>query len=623
MASENVKIIIQEDDRTQPLGAGTSSDIAFVPGFSSKSDAVKNVPVLCNTVAEFKKQFGEAPRILTDTDVADYVAYGYRAGDYDRSYIYASELLHSGMSVIYANIDSRTPTQLDPLDDIDDVKLLNGTESKYEGLTVTKDSISVTNNTIKDPFTIVYQVTAVIEPATTLEGQLTNIPKKTYIEYVADLVLDDSIRDTLSITDFTAHVNVASDAYKALLNDKDVTSINTIDTIVAFENAGATRYELPVMCTVTLQPNNFGLEVGSVSAELKLSTHTESIIRSFYASMSNVLEQLEDRNEYSVKYITSGGYPAAVKGTVTTIVNNVETEVEGASDKLGSSLIELAWTRGDAVALVDYMMSTEDLYSVGASKESSSAGDYLSVYAKMHKCYESLDHERASFGAAMYPWGIYNCASTLADVDIDNMQVIMPGSFGYMMCVASAIKTSPNWLAMAGVTRGVVPNLVSLYTGKTLTNVIAEEYQPKFGATDHMLSINAITNIRPYGLTLWGNRTLLPVDPRGTKALNFLNTRNMVSDIKKVLYSTAKSLMFEQDSDTLWLRFKSGITPLLNQLVSGNGLEEYRIIRTTTKYNGDPLTRGEMAATVRIIPKYAIEYFELTVQISDQDVTVE
>ena len=134
--------------------------------------------------------------------------------------------------------------------------------------------------------------------------------------------------------------------------------------------------------------------------------------------------------------------------------------------------------------------------------------------------------------------------------------------------------------------------------------------------------MNAITNIKPYGLTIWGNRTLLPVDYKGTVATNFLNTRNMISDVKKTAYNTAKSLMFEQDSDTLWLRFKSGISPLLEQLKNGYGISDYKIIRGTTRYLGGQLNRGELAAVIRLFPVNAVEYFEITVHIADQDVAV-
>ena len=166
---------------------------------------------------------------------------------------------------------------------------------------------------------------------------------------------------------------------------------------------------------------------------------------------------------------------------------------------------------------------------------------------------------------------------------------------------------------MAGVTRGMVPNLQSLHLNKYLSNVVAEDYQPKFG-TGKNVSVNCITNIKPYGLCIWGNRTLLPVDPKGTKATNGLNTRNMTSDIKK--------LMFEQDSEVLWTRFKAGVSGFLDQLKSGYGISDYKVIRTATKYLGAPTTRGELAATIKIFPISAIEYFEITVVLADEDVQV-
>ena len=80
--------------------------------------------------------------------------------------------------------------------------------------------------------------------------------------------------------------------------------------------------------------------------------------------------------------------------------------------------------------------------------------------------------------------------------------------------------------------------------------------------------------------------------------------------------------MFEQDSDVLWLKFKSGVSPLLDQLKSGYGISNYKIIRNNTKYNGQALTRGEISAVIKIYPLYAVEYFEITVVIADDDVTV-
>ena len=39
-------------------------------------------------------------------------------------------------------------------------------------------------------------------------------------------------------------------------------------------------------------------------------------------------------------------------------------------------------------------------------------------------------------------------------------------------------------------------------------------------------------------------------------------------------------------------------------------------------YNGSALTRGEMAAVIKIFPLYAVEYFEITVVVADNDVAI-
>lgn len=318
-------------------------------------------------------------------------------------------------------------------------------------------------------------------------------------------------------------------------------------------------------------------------------------------ALSAALKAIADKGVYSVKYITSGGYPTVVKKFDEETGEEMPKEADAS---IGQQLIDCAATRGDAVALLDYQLDcTESAY-----------GSDESFYARVNLSLEGLNSPE--FGTMMYPWAQYTVADGVAD---------LPASFAYLMCVARAIKRGPNWLAMAGVARGQVPNIRKCLTpGDVLTNTAAEEMQPKFGAENQrLISVNCITNIRPYGLTLWGNRTLKPLERnKGTVALNFLHTRNMISDIKKLLYTTAKELMFEQDTQDLWRRFKAGIRPLLEKLKNGSGISDYQIVRGTTRYNGEPLTRGEVAAIIKIYPVDAVEYFELAVEINDQDVTL-
>ena len=63
----------------------------------------------------------------------------------------------------------------------------------------------------------------------------------------------------------------------------------------------------------------------------------------------------------------------------------------------------------------------------------------------------------------------------------------------------------------------------------------------------------------------------------------------MVSDVTKLAYNTAKSLMFEQNSNILWINFKAGLTPLLDKLMSGQGFYQ-----TTRLSEGQQLKRQNL-----------------------------
>jgi phage tail sheath protein FI len=183
------------------------------------------------------------------------------------------------------------------------------------------------------------------------------------------------------------------------------------------------------------------------------------------------------------------------------------------------------------------------------------------------------------------------------------------------MSLADSIKTNANWLAIAGVTRGGVMNLSSGGMDTTISNGAADKMQPRDN-----ISINAITNIKPYGYTIWGNRTLKK-NAKNLVATSFLNIRNLVSDVKKTCYDTARSMTFEQDTDILWINFKAEISKLLNRMVTGYGISGYKILRDTSHKKA--VEKGTICAKVILFPTYAVEDFYITIVLKDDEVTVE
>lgn len=295
------------------------------------------------------------------------------------------------------------------------------------------------------------------------------------------------------------------------------------------------------------------------------------------SAVPSILDDLLDRGEYDFKYLTTGAYP---------------TFEVGGSDLI-TKCLTLCSNRGDAVALIDHTDDAErDLISTSANSVYKKVGDDTSI------------NTLGTYGAMFTPWGTHSCATV-------GSSCYMPASFAYLKSLATAVKTNANWLAMAGVSRGTVPNLVGLHTEKKLTNAIADSYQSKTGK-----SINAITYIKPYGYTIWGNRTLKN-NTGVLSATSFLNLRNLISDVKKVAYSAAVKLMFEHNSDLLWSRFRAELLPTLDQMVTGYGLQAYEIVRLSTPEH------GKLRAQIKLYPAYAVEEFEVMITMLNEEVTVE
>lgn len=290
-------------------------------------------------------------------------------------------------------------------------------------------------------------------------------------------------------------------------------------------------------------------------------------------SQAGFWDRLKDKGLYDIRFLTSGAY---LKSDTTVI----------------QTMITVAQSRGDAIVLVDHAeaLATKEAVQTYFDGIGTSAG------------------AKGKFSAGFTPW-IHIVSELITGVQSNTM----PGSFGYLLAFAQSVATNPIWLAVAGASRGRIPSIVSPFVTIKYGEIEANALQSREPGD---YTVNPICNINPYGVILWGNRTLNAVGLGTTQqqdlvASNFLNIRNLVSSIKKVLFTTSRGLTFEQNSDILWINFKSGITPLLDQMVTGNGIADYRLIKKKSD------KKATLKAVIRIVPIEAVEDFDLTIEMAD------
>lgn len=322
-------------------------------------------------------------------------------------------------------------------------------------------------------------------------------------------------------------------------------------------------------------------------------------IGNMYDSLSSVYaitdSGLADKGNYSIKYLTSGGYPT----------------YEYSQNSLVSKMLNLCQERGDCVAFIDH---TDNPY------RNQNIDQPGSLYYAIKN---DLTFQTSGEFATMFtPWATYIRNTTDLDEQMRKAKnydasVRMPGSFAYFLSLGDSLTVNPNWLAVAGVARGLVQNLASGGMTTNIPNGTADKMSPR-----DAISINPITNIKPYGYTIWGNRTLKNNATEGNlTATSFLNVRNLVSDIKKEVYRTARRLTFEQNSDILWINFKAELTPLLDKMLHGYGISSYKLQLDTThpKYN----EKATLCVKIIISPIEPVEDFYVSIIMQDdQDAVI-
>lgn len=332
-------------------------------------------------------------------------------------------------------------------------------------------------------------------------------------------------------------------------------------------------------------------------------------------------ERLEDRAEYPVKYITVGGYEDCM----------VKSDVEDDDDSINiiRNMIACAKERGDAIALIDHAKFAKTLT---ASQKISNIRTDLIPYLTGTKA--SMTSAKLSYASAFAPYGRYtlSTARKIGDAGEYTNERWLPASFGYLLALAKSIRNNPNWFAIAGINRGIVPKLVDVDV--EISRSVSEAYLQSNAA----LSINPIIAYRNNAdkyYTIWGNRTLALNEtdlattaadthfqkpatdaPNNTRASSYLNVRQLVCDLKKVLYAAASELTFEQNSDVLWVNFKSKILPTLDFMVSNQGIRDYKIQKVRTNI------RGALHAKITIVPIEAVEDWIIDIELTDADLTV-
>tara|TARA_R110000824_G_C15041628_1_gene660467 strand:- start:271 stop:831 length:561 start_codon:yes stop_codon:yes gene_type:complete len=184
-----------------------------------------------------------------------------------------------------------------------------------------------------------------------------------------------------------------------------------------------------------------------------------------------------------------------------------------------------------------------------------------------------------------------------------------------MGVLASSEKASHLWYAPAGFNRG---GLTDGAAGIPIMNV-TERLVSKDRDLLYEASINPIASFPSTGIVVFGQKTL----QERQSALDRINVRRLVIYLKKQISVLSTQVLFDQNVQSTWNRFKSLIEPFLANVKVQYGITDYKLILDESTTTPDLIDQNIMYAKIMIKPARAIEYIAIDFVIASSGASFE
>ena len=250
--------------------------------------------------------------------------------------------------------------------------------------------------------------------------------------------------------------------------------------------------------------------------------------------------------------------------------------------------IDMCAGRGDAMFLAE----------LGQSSDGATEDKTMSVATAVQKAAQ-ID---SSYAGAWYPW------LRIYDADLDDL-VWVPPSVETLGVLAFTDIVADPWFAPAGFNRGGLPNVIEAY--RRLTQ----------GQRDTLYEgkVNPIATFAGAGIFVFGQKTL----QNAASALDRINVRRMLLYCRKLVASTARTVLFEQNSLQTRNKLSNMINEILRPVKVRQGLSEFRVVINETNNTPDTIDRNQIFGAIYMQPTKTAEMIILDFNIERTGATFE
>jgi len=391
---------------------------------------------------------------------------------------------------------------------------------------------------------------------------------------------DDATKGKVILESFNdLSLDPVSDTYIEKVIGNQAKSINTSETPAFISTTGeyVNRSKYIRVASVTRQTLDYlandGLTLRDANLSGSLPTAQEGAFHNATGNngAGNFFDAIDNTDTQGLGDATAYADAISVLGNKDEYVFNI-ISVPGLIYSFGNqktqidSVISLAEERGDAIAVVDV--------SPHGSTVSGVVGHAAGVNSSYTSTYWPWLQQATSVGSKFVP-----------------ASVVIPGVYAFTDGAAAP------WFAPAGLTRGGLGDVIQ--AERKLTRVQRDSL--------YAANVNPIATFPGAGISVFGQKTL----QKKKSALDRVNVRRLLIDLKKFVGDVSRTLVFEQNTNTTRNNFLSQVNPFLESVVQRQGLYAYRVVMDDTNNTADVIDRNQLIGQIFIQPAKTVEFIVL------------
>jgi hypothetical protein len=543
-------VLLTENDQSQITSQPVQAGVAIVgPTVKGRVE----VPTLVTTYSEYVANFGSIFESGSDTYtfLTSISAYNYFQNG--GTSLLVTRVVSGSFSPATASIENEDEEEVFILETISEGEIMNSEGNEFSGGGLENGTVDnfrweiANSNTSSGTFSLLIRRgddTTKYKSVVEVFPNVSLDPKAT--NYIARVVGDQKLTKVGSGDDVHLQVTGSYINRSRYVRVKEVLK-KTPDYL---NNDGTPKTQftgsIPLASSGAFGGAEGEIITGAPSLYENIGTRTQGLVAANYTDAFTILA---NKSEYIYNVISAPGLIYSQAPHVVVL------------DKL----IETIERRGDAILPMDLVG-----YGQSVSAVTFQAG--------------TLD---TSYAASYWPW------VQVTDPDLRSLvwvpaSTLIPGVYSFNDSVSEA------WFAPAGINRG----------GLSIVAQAERKLSQADKDTLYQNKVNPLATFPGRGVVVYGQKTL----QTKASALDRINVRRLLIELKQFIGNIAESLVFEQNTAVTRNQFIATVTPYLESVQQRQGLFAFKLVMDDSNNGPDVIDRNELRGAVYIQPTRTAEF---------------